>query len=264
MPNKKKRNAEKNEEAVMGVVDHIREFRNRLFVIVIVFFIAMLICLKYASTIVDVLQIPSSGLYAFIYISPQELFYQYIKVSLIGGLVVAAPVIIYELLAFASPGLKMTERTFIKIILALGLIFFVLGVLFAYEILLPFMLRFFITINNNSGIEAQVSIEKYLSLCLSILSMMGIVFEMPVLTILLTQLGFLKPEWLRKSRRVVIVACFVLGAIITPPDVVSQVMVAIPMMGLFEISILFCTIVRKRKDKARERKQEEAEKYTYQ
>jgi sec-independent protein translocase protein TatC len=126
------------------------------------------------------------------------------------------------------------------------------------------MLKFFITINNNSGIEAQVSIEKYLSLCLSILSMLGIVFEMPVLTILLTQLGFLKPEWLKKSRRIVIVVCFIMAAIITPPDVVSQVMVAIPMLGLFEISIIFSTMVRKRKDKAREKRQEEAEKYRYQ
>lgn len=248
----------------MGVVDHIREFRNRLFVIVIVFVIAMVVCLKYASPIVEILQVPSSGLYSFIYISPQELFYQYIKVSLIGGVVVAAPVILYELLAFASPGLRPTEKTFIRIILGLGLVFFLLGVLFAYEILLPFMLKFFISINNNSGIEAQISIEKYLSLCLSILSMMGVVFEMPVLTILLTQMGFLKPEWLRKSRRIVIVACFVIGAIITPPDIVSQVMVAIPMMGLFEISILFSSIVRRRKDKAREKKQEEAEKYRYQ
>lgn len=248
----------------MGVVDHIREFRNRLFVIVIVFIVAMLICLKYASTIVDVLQIPSSGLYSFIYISPQELFYQYIKVSLIGGVVVAAPVILYELLAFASPGLKTSEKTFIKMILGLGLIFFLLGVLFAYEILLPFMLKFFISINNSADIEAQISIEKYLSLCLSIVSMMGVVFEMPVLTILLTQMGFLKPEWLKKSRRIVVVACFVVGAIITPPDIVSQVMVAIPMLGLFEISIVFSSIVRKRKDKVRERKQEEAEKYKYQ
>jgi sec-independent protein translocase protein TatC len=94
--------------------------------------------------------------------------------------------------------------------------------------------------------------------------MLGIVFEMPVLTILLTQLGFLKPEWLKKSRRIVIVVCFVIAAIITPPDVVSQVMVAIPMLGLFEISIIFSTMVRKRKDKAREKRQEEAEKYRYQ
>jgi sec-independent protein translocase protein TatC len=263
VPNKK-HVKEENEEAVMGVVDHIREFRNRLFVIVIVFFVAMLICLKYAAPIVELLKIPSGGLYSFIYISPSELFYQYIRVSIIGGIVVAAPVIIYELLAFASPGLNNTEKVFIRGILALGLIFFVLGVLFAYEILLPFMLKFFITINNNSGIEAQVSIEKYLSLCLSILSMLGIVFEMPVLTILLTQLGFLKPEWLKKSRRIVIVVCFIIAAIITPPDVVSQVMVAIPMLGLFEISIIFSTMVRKRKDKAREKRQEEAEKYRYQ
>ncbi len=96
------------------------------------------------------------------------------------------------------------------------------------------------------------------------MSMMGLVFEMPVLTILLTQLGLLRPEWMKKSRRVVIVLVFIIAAIITPPDVVSQVMVAIPMLALFQISITFSTLVRRRKDRKRKERQEEEEKFRYQ
>lgn len=247
----------------MGVVDHIREFRNRLIVIVVFFLVALIIGFNYAAPLVDILKVPSSDLYQFVYIAPSELFMQYVKVALIAAMVVSAPVILYELLAFASPGLKASEKSFIMGVLLLGLMFFILGVVFAYTILLPFMLRFFSTINGNSGIEAQISIEKYLSLVTSILGMLGLVFEMPVLTILLTQLGFLKPEWLKKSRRVVIVVIFIVAAIITPPDVVSQVMVAIPMLGLFEISVTFSSMVRRRKDKKRAKREAEEEKFHY-
>lgn len=264
MSKKKKQQTAEDNEAVMGVVDHIREFRNRLIVIVVVFVAALLICFKYAAPMVELLQVPSADLYDFVYIAPSELFLQYIKVSLIAALVVAAPVILYELLAFASPGLKSNEKSFIMGILLLGTVFFILGVIFAYTVLLPFMLKFFSNINGNSGIEAQISIEKYLSLVISILGMLGLVFEMPVITILLTQLGLLRPEWLKKSRRIVIVCIFIVAAIITPPDVVSQVMVAIPMLALFEISITFSSMVRKRKDKARAKREAKEQEFKYQ
>ena len=248
----------------MGVVDHIREFRNRLIIIVVVFLAAMLISFNYAVPLVEFLQVPAGDLYDFVYLSPSEPFMQYIRVSLIAGLAVAGPVILYELLAFASPGLKSSEKRFGIAVLILGLLFFLLGLAFAYAILLPFMLNFFSTINGDAAIEAQISIEKYLGLVLSIMSMMGLVFEMPVLTILLTQLGLLRPEWMKKSRRVVIVLVFIIAAIITPPDVVSQVMVAIPMLALFQISITFSTLVRRRKDRKRKERQEEEEKFRYQ
>lgn len=247
----------------MGVVDHIREFRNRLIVVAVVFVAALLISFNYAAPLVDFLKIPSADLFEFIYIAPSELFMQYIRVSLIAALVISAPVILYELLAFASPGLKTSEKSFVMAVLLLGLVFFLLGVIFAYTVLLPFMLRFFNAINGNSGIVAQISIEKYLGLAISILGMLGLVFEMPVLSILLTQLGVLKPEWLKKSRRVVIVVIFFIAAVITPPDVVSQVMVAIPMMLLFQISIVFSSMVRGRKDKVRAKREAEEQKYRY-
>ena len=95
------------------------------------------------------------------------------------------------------------------------------------------------------------------------LAMMGMVFEIPVVTILLTQMGFLKPEWLKKGRRVIIVLVFIIAAIITPPDVVSQCMTAIPMLILFEISIFFSGFIVKRKAKLAAKKKEKEERYKY-
>ena len=261
---KKKQQKAENEEAVMGVVDHIREFRNRLIVIVVVFVLAMILCLTYAAPVVDVLKLPSNGLFEFVYISPSEPFLQYMRVALMGAVALTMPVIMYEFLAFASPGLKNSEKSFIMAVLLLGLVFFCVGVAFAFTIMLPFMLNFFYTINGNADVAAQISIEKYLGLVLSVMSMLGLVFEMPVLTILLTQLGVLKPSWLQKSRRVVIVLIFIIAAIITPPDVVSQVMVAIPMLVLYQISIVFSGMVLKRKEKARAKRKAQEEKYRYQ
>ncbi len=233
----------------MGITDHLRELRNRLIVAAVFFVIAFAACFYMASTLVDILQIPAQGLYDFIYISPSELFMQYLRVGLIAGLVISSPVIVYEIMAFVMPGLKNNEKSFIMGILILGTIFFILGVIFAFAILLPIMMQFFMSVNNNSNIVAQISIKEYLSLVITMLFMMGLVFELPIIVILLTQLGFLKPEWLKKSRRVVIVLCFVLGSLLTPPDVISQILLAVPMMALFEVSIIFSSAVQKRKDR---------------
>lgn len=247
----------------MGVVDHIREFRNRLFVIIIAFVAALLLCFSYAGPIVDVLQIPAGELYNFVFIAPSEVLMQYVKVSLIGGLVLSSPVIMYELLAFASPGLKKSEKSFLIAVLMLGLMFFIVGVIFAYYIMVPFMLKFFSDINVNETVSAQVSLESYLGFVIKQLGLMGMVFEIPVVTLLLTQMGFLKPEWLKKGRRVIIVLVFVIAAIITPPDVVSQCLTAIPMLILFEISIFFSGFIVKRKAKAAAKKKAKSEQYKY-
>ena len=248
----------------MGVVDHIREFRNRLFVVIIVFVAALLLCFSYAGPIVDVLQAPAGDLYNFVYLAPSEVLMQYVKVSLIGGLALASPVIMYEVLAFASPGLKKSEKSFLIAVLLLGLIFFIVGVIFSYYIMVPFMLKFFSDINVNDTVSAQVSLESYLGFVIKQLGLMGVVFEIPVITLLLTQMGFLKPEWLRKGRRVIIVLVFIIAAIITPPDVVSQVLTAVPMLILFEISIFFRSFIVKRKAKNAAKKKAKDGQYKYQ
>lgn len=244
---KHKRQLDENGELVMGLSDHLREFRNRLAVVVIIFVIAMLVAFAFSSEIFAALKTLANGYYDLQIISPSEQFTQYIKLSLIVGLCVDSPFILYELFAFASPGLKSNERKFLLFLLIAGFGFFVLGVMFAFKIMLPFMLRFFFEFNQDVTIAMNISLEKYITLCTSTMLTLGIVFEMPVLVLLLTQLGILKPDWLVKARRVMIVVVFFIAAVITPPDVVSQVMVAIPMLILYEISLVFSRIVYKQR-----------------
>ena len=207
--------------------------------------IAMLAAFAFSNEIQAALESLHAGTYQLINLKPAETFSQHIKLSMIVGLSAASPIILYQVFAFASPGLKSNERRFLLFLLIAGFGFFVLGVLFAFKIMLPFMLRFF---REYAGLaEMSSSLENYITLCISTMLTLGIVFEMPVLVVLLTQLGFIRPDILMKGRRIIIVCAFIVAAIITPPDVVSQIMVAIPMLILFEISLVFSKIVYKNK-----------------
>ena len=128
-----------------------------------------------------------------------------------------------------------------------GTAFFVLGVAFARYISLPFVLRFLIQFTGQVDVSASISIQQYIGFLMTIFVVFGLVFELPVVSVLLTGLGLIKTDWLRKGRKIMIVIIFVMAAIITPPDVVSQVMVAIPMIGLYELSIGLSSLVARRR-----------------
>ncbi|MBO4915059.1 MAG: preprotein translocase subunit TatC, partial [Oscillospiraceae bacterium] len=171
------------------------------------------------------------------------------NVALIGAVVACSPLLIYEAYAFCRPGMSRKVQLYTVGALVAGALFFVGGVAFAYYISLPFMLRFLIQFTHEVNVAASISIGEYVSFLMTVFVIFGVVFELPVVSVLLTGLGIIKPEWLVKGRRVTIVLIFVLAAIITPPDVVSQVMVALPMMALYELSIVLCRLVGKAKNK---------------
>ena len=121
------------------------------------------------------------------------------------------------------------------------------------------MLRFLISFTGEVDVSASISIQAYISFLLTVFLIFGIVFEMPVVTVVLTALGVLKAEWLAKGRKIMIVAIFFIAAVITPPDVISQILIAFPMLLLYEISILLCKLVTKRKKKAADEEDDEDE-----
>jgi sec-independent protein translocase protein TatC len=250
---------QENAEKEMTLSGHLRELRNRVFVCLVLLLVAIVVILNYASDLVQLLlNIGTQYGYSYIYISPQELLIQYFSLSLILGVCVTLPMIFYQIWAFIRPGLKKNENVFFLLAMVFGLICFCIGVYFAYRIMLPFMLHFLISLSTDSGVTASISVQNYITFLMTIFLIFGIVFELPVVSVLLTQMGLLKPEWMKKGTRVVIVVIFVVAALITPPDIVSQVMVAIPMIGLYELSILLCTICQKlRGTKATEEPEEE-------
>ena len=235
-------------EGRMPLTGHLRELRRRVLVCVVLLVLVFMLCLSAAPRIVTLLtDMGERYSYVYVYIAPQELFLVYMNVALVGALVLCFPVLAYEVYAFCSPGLTGRERRYTLGALGAGALCFLMGVAFAYFISLPFMLRFLIQFTTQVNVSASISIEQYISFLLTVFVIFGLVFELPVVSVLLTALGLVRAEWLMKGRRVMIVVIFLLAAIITPPDVVSQIMVAVPMLALYELSILLSRLVGKRR-----------------
>ena len=184
---------------------------------------------------------------------------QIFRVSFLAGVVVTVPVAFYNIYAFAKPGLKKSESTFFKLVMLLGLILFCVGVLFAYKLMMPFMLRFLSTgIEGAEYIQTTTSIESYVNLCLTMFIIFGCVFEMPLITIILSKMGIINPQILKQVRGVAIVVIFFIAAVVTPPDIVSQCMVAFPMVLLYFVSIFLSGIFYKPRDTDEDDEEEEA------
>ena len=235
-------------EGRMPLTGHLRELRRRVLVCVVLLVLVFTLCLSAAPRIVTLLtDMGERYSYVYVYIAPQELLLVYMNVALVGALVLCFPLLAYEVYAFCSPGLTGRERRYTLGALGAGTLCFLAGVAFAYFISLPFMLRFLIQFTTQVNVSASISIEQYISFLLTVFVIFGLVFELPVVSVLLTALGLVRAEWLVKGRRVMIVVIFLLAAVITPPDVVSQIMVAVPMLALYELSILLSRLVGKRR-----------------
>lgn len=232
----------------MSLSGHLKELRNRAAVVLVVLVLGFAGCLSIASRLVTLFTDMGEGSgYVFVYIAPQELLMVYMNLALIGAIVLAFPVLVYEVYSFCSPALEGQQRRFVILALTVGTVFFVLGILFAYHISIPFMLGFLIQFTGEVNVSASISIQSYISFLTTVFLIFGIVFEMPVISVSLTGLGLLRPEWLVMGRKVMIVVIFALAAVITPPDVVSQVMVALPMIALYELSIVLCRLFARKK-----------------
>ena len=227
----------------MGLSDHLRELRNRLLICLAALLLCTGVGLAFADRVVRaLLSIGAAYGYKFVYLSPQEMLLQYVSVAFVCAVCVTLPVTLYEIWAFLRPGLERNERLFYILTMLSGLFCAALGILFAAKALIPFMLRFLMSLNRESGASASVSVQNYVSFLLTIFVIFAVIFELPVVTVLLTQLGIIKVEWLKRARKVMIIVIFFVAAVITPPDVVSQVMVALPLLALYELSVLVCTL----------------------
>lgn len=236
----------KSNNIEMKLTDHLKELRNRIIICILSLTISFLIIFNFADKIVNVLtSLGTMYGYKFVYIASEELFMQYIKVSLIGGICLASPILLFHIGRFIAPGLKKNEKAVMFFTMIFGLLFFLVGVLFAYKISIPFMLSFFYRVNTSSNINATISINNYISLLSTVFLVFGAVFELPVVTVILTVLGLVKPEFLIKGRSISIVIIFIIAAVITPPDIVSQILVALPMVILYQLSIFLCYLFSK-------------------
>jgi len=238
----------------LSFVEHLEELRRRLFVSAIVVVLAAIGSYFFIDFIIALIEAPARGL-DFIYISPPELFVAYMRIAVICGLAVSSPVVLYQFWKFVKPALNKREQRYLLFALYMGVVFFAVGVTFAYVMVLPLALEFFVRIAA-PGIEPLFSFSYYLGFVTSVLLAFGIVYQLPLFVVLLGSLGLVSPAFLRKHRKLVLLGIVVISAFLTPPDVVSQMMLAGPIMLLYELSILLTVLItRKRRRKEQEEEQ---------
>lgn len=164
-------------------------------------------------------------------------FMMHMYVSLVAGLIVAAPYVLWELWRFIMPALKPNEKNYSRGAVFFSSALFMSGVAFAYFLIVPLTINFLGTYQVSANVPNQIQLNSYISTVVSVTLAVGIVFELPILVFFLTKVGVITPMFMRKNRRIMLVIVLVLSAIITPPDIFSQILVCIPLIGLYELSI---------------------------
>ena len=177
-------------------------------------------------------------------------FTTHMYISFFAGLIVAAPYVIWEIWRFIKPALYDKERKNSRGAVFSMSLLFILGVLFSYFLIVPLALSFFGTYQVSESVSNQISLASYISTVVSVTFSLGVVFELPVFVFFLTKVGIITPEFLKRNRKYTLVILLTIAAIITPPDIISQILVTIPLYGLYELSILVSTRISKRLDQA--------------
>jgi len=228
----------------MPFLEHLAELRKRLILCISVLFIITVVVFPVSP---NVLNLIIHGLInsdvEVIVLSPQEAIIVYLNISILLGIMLSFPVFAYHLWAFMAPGLIERERKLFLYILISSLILFISGTLFSYFILLPLMLRFLIGISYVVA-TPLLDLRQTSSFVLGFMILFGLVFQLPLMAWVLTRIGILNTEALSGNRRYVILTAFIIGAITTDPSVVTQILVAIPIIILYEISIIATKIAK--------------------
>ena len=229
------------EEASQSFISHLIELRNRLLKVIVFVIVVFLGLSVYANQIYSVLAGPlmkhmpkNSTMIAIDVASP---FFTPFKLALVVAIFISIPVILYQFWAFVAPGLYKRERRMILPLLVASTLLFYLGVAFAYFVVFPLIFGF-LTAAAPEGVAVMTDITKYLDFVLTLFIAIGICFEVPIFTIVLVWTGLVTPADLAEKRPYVIVAAFIIGMLLTPPDAISQTLLAVPMWMLFELGLL--------------------------
>ena len=247
------------------LIEHLVELRRRLIWALGAFFIAFIVCFAFAKQLFNYLVIPYkwaviwAGLDVakseLIYTAPQEFFFTQVKVAMFGAMVIAFPVIAAQIYKFVAPGLYKNERAaFLPFLIASPLLFLLGGAL-VYFFFTPMVMWFFLAMQQapaegEVAISLMPKVSEYLSLTMTLVFSFGLVFQLPVVTTLLARVGFVTADGLAGKRKYAIVIAFIVAAVLTPPDPMSQIGLALPAILLYEISIYAARVIER--NRARE------------
>jgi len=234
-------------EKKLSVLGHFGELRKRLIRSIIVLAITAIISFVFYEQIFDILIYPAPEGINLQAIKMTEMLGATMRVALICGIILAMPYLTYELVMFISPALTRREKRYVYLVLPWIALMFAAGVVFAYFILIPRITGFLIGWGSNI-VAVQPMFSDYINVVTRLLLVVGLVFELPVLTTFLSRIGVIKPKWLADKRKPAIIISFILAAIITPTiDPINQCLVAVPLILLYEMSIWLSKLVYKRK-----------------
>ena len=219
----------------MSLIDHLQELRKRLIIAIAAVVICSTACYFWSQELIHLITAPAGKLY---YMNPAEAFFTYLKVSFFAGFLLALPIIMYQMWAFIVPALTKQERKVSSVLVPSSVLLFFVGLAFSYFLVLPAGIRFFVGFASED-LQPLFSVGQYLSFVISFLLPFGVIFELPLFLFVLAKMGIISSDYLIRKRKLMLVMSFVIGAVISPtPDVFSQTMVAVPLLVLYEISIL--------------------------
>jgi sec-independent protein translocase protein TatC len=237
------------DEKKLPLTAHLQELRKRLILSFIAVGAGFAFCYTFAESIFDILAgpllktMPAGG--SLIFTSVAEAFFTYMKVAFIAGLILASPFVLYQIWVFVAPGLYRHEKKYVVPFVLAGSFFFALGIFFGYYVALPVGFKFLLGYATDF-IKPMPSMKEYLSFSIKFLLAFGLVFEFPVVLVLLARIGVVDAKTLAKQRKYAILLIFIFAAVLTPPDIISQVLVALPLMGLYELSIFLSKVFGKK------------------
>jgi len=234
----------------MSFLDHLEELRWRLLKSIVSIVVFMLAAFFISDYVLEFLLLPMQDINAQIsmqVLKVQTIFVIKLEIALILGIILSLPVILYQLWAFIAPGLLPKEKKYIWPIIFFAMLSFLVGASFAYFIIIPYALELFLGLAP-STVSNDIAIDFYMGFILRLILVFGIVFELPILSVVLAKLGLIPPQFLRKYRRHAIVTLFIVGAILTPPDPTTQVFLAIPLVILYEVTIWMAAVFGKKRN----------------
>lgn len=233
----------------LTVLSHLYELRSRLIKSVIAIAVASVIAFVFADWIFYILTLPAGDI-PLIYIEMTEMLGTYMRVSLVAGIALAMPYLVYQVIMFVSPALTPREKKYVFLVLPWIALMFIGGVVFGYFVLIPPALKFLLTFGANIA-TPQIKVGNYIALVTRLLLSIGLVFELPVVTTFLARIGVVKAKWLADRRRPAIIIAFILAAAITPTfDPINQSLVAVPLIVIYELSIWLARLVQKKPKEA--------------
>jgi sec-independent protein translocase protein TatC len=240
------------------LVEHLSELRRRLFWVIAVFIVGLIVSFVFAADIFKIISRDANEHFALYALSPADSFKIYMQISLVSAFVLALPVLLYHLWQFVRPGLAPKEQKAALIYIPVAFLLFIGGLAFGYFLVFPLMIEFLTNISKDLGVKQMYGIYQYISFMFNVIVPLALLFLLPVVVLFLTRLRLITPDLLIKVRKVAYLVLIVVALIITP-DLLSNFLVAIPLILLYEISILLSLWLLRRLDKETAEEEEESD-----